>query len=205
MEERGGDVPLGSVLSGDDGDVVPVPVGRSSELLDEVRLVDVDLEVLSVLGHLDLVSDDAMNPSHQYRVTMREWEDVRVEHGSEELPDTLEDPRSVVDEHDVERLGVVGLEALDDEEDAPPVHVTESEASHVKDHDDLVDGAGEERPVGLHLEDDKVLEGLGGLVERPVLGDVDVAVEQGRQERPRREETLGTNMTGRPYRSVPWV
>lgn len=83
-----------------------------------------------------------------------------------------------MNEHDVERLGVVSLETLDDEEDTPPVHVTESETRHVKDHDNLVDGTGEERPVGLHLEDDKVLEGLGGLIERPVLGDVNVAVEE---------------------------
>lgn len=66
---EGGNVPLGSVLSGNDGNVVPVPVRGSSELLDEVRLVNVDLEVLGVLRHLDLVADDAggSNPSVQRR------------------------------------------------------------------------------------------------------------------------------------------
>lgn len=172
---------------------------------------------------------------------------ARTSRQDEAQDEVLIEPRSrrtVVDEHDVEALRVVRLEALDDEEDAAPVccrgkvscapvgrpargssapiceqgsavscalvrsnpeikrdarcecrsrscrrrlraregpaqrrrrEEVEREDRGARRTADFVDWRRKEAPDALHLEDDKVLERLGRLVVRAVLGDVDVA------------------------------
>lgn len=49
------------VLAGNNGLVVPDPLGRASKLLDEVVLGDVHQQVLRALCHLDLLTNDRVD------------------------------------------------------------------------------------------------------------------------------------------------
>ena len=91
------------------------PVLVTLKLLDEVVGGDELLETGAAVGELDLVGDDGVEPA------------------VDDAPDTLEDPRGVVDEQNTQTFGVVALEALDDEFDGVVVHVGEGETCQVKD------------------------------------------------------------------------
>lgn len=170
------------ILAIDHGSVLELVLTLATQLLDEMVWRDLLLEVVGILSEGDFGPDD------------------RVEHRTEDLPDTLEDPGRVVNAQEVETFRVVCLETFDDVEYTFPVltsgvstmggkvcqptrgyatlrlahHVRQPKSGHVKDEIDLVDGRCQEESVGLHGKEDVVFQCFRRLGKGLVHSDMDV-------------------------------
>ena len=78
-----------------------------------------------------------------------------------------------MDVDSLERLGIVCLEALEDEHNTVPVHIFQAETGHIKHNHALLDGGRAEETHILHGQDDKLLQRLGLLRTRQVARHMD--------------------------------
>ena len=109
------------VLASNGRDVLVLPVIETLVMDDGETFAGDDLVQLGVIaGEDELGGDDG------------------IKEGLDQLPESPEDEGCAVDNADSEGLGVIRLEALDEQTDETPIHVVEAEVRQVKDNNNCL-------------------------------------------------------------------